>query len=210
VWPAFAVGTLKTGGRAASSNRPVLVTTNAASFPSRRSKGVPKAFQAHRVLLCRYPAVASMPVELSSDQRNVTSGKLDPDVLWPVVADHHNRSSTAASTLPAAEKRGRTELECKAIFPHFWGVLNLDFVRTPVTLKQHFRPDAERLENAHAFRYLANLAKPHRGPRLLARADCQSTPPYRAIAGSVGNLVFRKHSRRIRAGRQAMGAERIS
>jgi len=26
-----------------------------------------------------------MPVELNSDQPNVTAGKLGPDVLWPVV-----------------------------------------------------------------------------------------------------------------------------
>src|SRR5712692_5909265 len=119
-----------------------------------------------------------MPVEISSDQRNVTSGKLGREVLWPVVADHHNRSSTAAAaTPPAAEKRGRTELQCKAMFPHFLGVLNLDFLRTPVTLKQHF----VRTRNAFRTRFTA-------APAALI-ADLRH--PYRAKAGSVGNLVFR-------------------
>ena len=41
------------------------------------------------------------------------------------------------------------------------GRLNLDLLRTPVTRKQHFRPTAERLWNAHAFYLQANPARPN-------------------------------------------------
>jgi len=58
---------------------------------------------------------------------------------------HQDSSSLSISTITIVRKMGqervRLKIDLKSRTPLFCSVPNLDFPGTPITLKQHFRPD---------------------------------------------------------------------